>query len=451
MTMPAQPLPQDRRAYARARWAALGDRLATITPGAIGRTVLSLSVIGATAALTIATWPALAPFAAGAILAYAVLPLANRLDRVMPRVLAAIVAEATALVIVIGVAVVIVPPLVQGVVQAAQALPPPGRVQASLDELEASLGTLQEPVRSIALQVATGVTSNLEAVLDGAVDGLSGFVTNQILGIVGTASFLLGLLVIPVWILTLVRDEGAIKRRAAQVVTPAIRPDVIALVRIVDRALSTFLRIRVLLAILTGTFVWLGFQIAQTLGIADFRYAVAAAVLLGALQLIPDVGTFLGLLVVLLAGLVSGPAQGATGFVVLLASTRLAGMVVEPRVAKGVLDVHPALMIPGIVVLSQFGLFWLLAAAPLLAISRDTVRYLAGRFADPPAPANVLPGERPRPAAIAAAAPVPSAYRDAARRRQPVRRAAPIAAGVVAAPVAVVAGVAAAIERRAAQ
>ena len=62
--------------------------------------------------------------------------------------------------------------------------------------------------------------------------------------------------------------------------------------------------------------------------------------------------------------------------------------------SRGVLDVHPGLLIPAIVVLSQFGLLWLLAAAPVVAILRDVTRYLAGRLGDPPAPANVLPGER---------------------------------------------------------
>jgi hypothetical protein len=49
----------------------------------------------------------------------------------------------------------------------------------------------------------------------------------------------------------------------------------------------------------------------------------------------------------------------------------------------------------------------------VVAVARDLVRYLAGRLAEPPAPAGVLPGERPTERASSAgrAAAVPSVYR----------------------------------------
>ena len=63
--------------------------------------------------------------------------------------------------------------------------------------------------------------------------------------------------------------------------------------------------------------------------------------------------------------------------------------------------------------LSQFGLIWLFAAAPVVAILRDVTRYLAGRLGDPPAPANVLPGERPPDSASAVQRRAPSVYQPA--------------------------------------
>ena len=60
--------------------------------------------------------------------------------------------------------------------------------------------------------------------------------------------------------------------------------------RIVDRAFGTFLRTRVLLALVVGVGVWIGLELIEQLGIATFRYQVTAAVLLGGLQLIPELG-----------------------------------------------------------------------------------------------------------------------------------------------------------------
>ena len=315
-------------------------------------------------------------------------------------------------------------------IQVAGRLPTNDQVQASLASFEASLGQLQEPVRGIVLAVVTEATTNLRAALDGAVAGTGQFVANQILGVAGTLSFLLGLLVIPAWVLTMVADERGIKARATGLIAPAIRDDVVAVGRIVDRAFGTFLRTRVLLALVVGFGVWIGLELIQQLGIATFRYQVTAAVLLGGLQLIPELGYVLGFFPILLVLGIGGPIPAVAVLVVYLVANRIGSDLVETRLSRGVLDVHPGLLIPAIVVLSQFGLLWLLAAAPVIAILRDITRYLAGRLGDPPAPANVLPGER-APVRATTGRRVPSVYQPAqappmtAVRRTPQAAAAP--------------------------
>ena len=77
---------------------------------------------------------------------------------------------------------------------------------------------------------------------------------------------------------------------------------------------------------------------------------------------------------------------------------------------------HPAVLLPAIVVLSQFGIGWLVAAAPVIAIIRDLVRYAYGRLSDPPMPAGVVPGARGAAVVAARPAPTPSVYRGMAAR-----------------------------------
>ena len=406
MTLTASP--EAREASIR-EWQGLKARLQTISPRSLGRGLVLAAAVAVPAWVTIASWPALLPFAAGLVLAYAVLPVANRLDRYMPRVLAALIAEAAALAVIVGALLVIIPPLVTGLVDVIGRLPSRDQTQAALDQLQAQLGTLPDPFRSIVLVVSTDVIANLQGILSGFVDGFGQFLTDQILGILNTASFVLGLLVIPVWILTLVSDERRIKARSTRIVTPALQADLGALIRIVDRALATFLRVRVVLALATGVLVWLGLVVARELGLGEFRFAVAAATLLGMLQLIPELGFYLGFFPIALVAVLAGPVPAVAAAVIYVGSVRLASMAIETRLSKGVLDVHPALLIPAIVALSQLGLIWLLAAGPIVAIGRDVVRYLAGRLAEPPGPAGVLPGERATTAV--AAARVASVYR----------------------------------------
>ena len=107
--------------------------------------------------------------------------------------------------------------------------------------------------RTVVLAVATESATNLQAAINGFVDSAASIVSSQILGVFNTLSFVLGLLVIPAWILTIVADEREIKRRAGSLLPVAMRRDAAAIVTIMDRAFGTFLRHRVLLAIVSGS------------------------------------------------------------------------------------------------------------------------------------------------------------------------------------------------------
>jgi len=408
MTLSASPT---ARTHARQRWHVLADRLRTIRPEALAKGAIGVTLIAVSAQLAVASWPALMPFVVGAVLAYAVLPLANRLDRFMPRALAALLAELVAIGLLVGVAALVIPPLIGGLGVVVHKLPTPEAIRAAVAALQDQVGTtIPEPMRTIALGLMAQTAANLQGSLHGLTDQAAGVLTDQILGIFGTASNLLGLLVIPTWILTMVADERAIKRQGASMFPVAVRADVAALFRMADRVASTFLRVRMLLAIGTGLFVYAGISIANQLGLGDGTYAVAAAVLLGALQLIPELGYLLGFVAIAIPFAIGGPVAAGLFALVYIASVKLASFLLESRLSRGVLDVHPGLLIPAIVVLSQFGLIWLFAAAPLIAITRDVVRYANARLSDPPGRAGVLPGETVK-STKRAPAPVPSAYK----------------------------------------
>ncbi len=439
MTLSASPA---ARSLARQRWHALADRLRTVRPEALAKGLIGLVLVVVSVQLVIASWPALMPFVVGAVLAYAVLPVANRLDAFMPRWLAALFAELIAVALIVGVALVVVPPLVKGIVLVAGRLPAPGDLQAGMASIQQQVGELPEPVRSIASSLLSTVTANLRGTLQGVESEIGAVVTSQILGIFGTLSNVLGLLVIPAWILTMVSDQQTIKQRALRLFPESVRPDTYAIVRILDRVAGTFLRVRVLLAVTTALLIWAGLTMANEIGVGNYNYAMAAAVLLGALQLIPELGFFLGFFPILLTLGIGGPESAAITTLVYVLSAKIASRLVETRVSRGVLDVHPGLLIPAIVVLSQFGLIWLFAAAPFVAVVRDLVRYANARLADPPGPAGVIPGEQRKRVRTAGLAPrsVPAVYRAPA----PATPAAASSGGGSAAPVIVAGAVAAA-------
>ncbi len=417
----------DAQARAAAQWHALGDRLRTVTPARIGRIVVVVSTIVAATALAGVTWPAIVPFLAGGVLAYAVLPLVDRLDRLMPRALAGLLSVALVLVGAGAFIAVVGPPVVGQLVRLFLNLPNGDRLADFGRQVHEWLATLPEGSQALATEVLDRVAAILRADLSATLDGVAALVADSIVHAFDALSVLLGLFVIPTWILAVTRDTPAARATLSRQIAPWLRPDLIALGRIVDAVASAYLRVQLLASLGTGFGVWLSLFAAGRLGLIPSAPYYAVAAIAGAAQLIPQIGSLLGALPALVL-LATQPPEIALVFIVAyVVVLRLVGMVVGGRLSSEALQVHPAILIPGIVVASQIGIIPLLVAGPLIAVAVGSVRYLYGRFAEPPRPAGVLPWEPipPPPASVAIAAGtrrVPLVYRRAAAARAAAAR-----------------------------
>src|SRR5512135_921578 len=148
-----------------AEWALVRAHVRTITPQALARGAVTTVVVLVGAWSAIATWPALFPFAFGGIIAYATFPLVNRLDRFMPRILAAAIATGLAVAVIVGVIAVIVPPLVSQVVKLLTNLPASSDLERVRAQVDAYLATLPDITRNLVQGVLDSVASQLSGVL----------------------------------------------------------------------------------------------------------------------------------------------------------------------------------------------------------------------------------------------------------------------------------------------
>ena len=423
----------DAQERAAAAWGALGARLRTVTPSGIGRIAVVLATIVGAAWFVGATWPAIVPFLAGGVLAYAVLPVVDRLDRFMPRVLAGLLAVAGVVAAVIAFLAIVGPPVVAQLVKIFLELPTGERLADVGLRVREWLATLPEGSQAIATEVIDRVVAILRADISGALDGLAAFIADSIVHAFDAASVLLGLLVIPTWILAVTNDSPDARRRLARHVAPWLRPDLLALARLTDAVASAFLRVQILASAGTGFGVWLALYALGRAGVVPEAPYIAVAAIAGAAQLIPQVGAVLGALPALVL-LATQPPEVALAFLVAyVIVVKLVGMLVGARLAGPALRVHPAILIPGVVVASQIGLIPLLVAGPVIAIAVHAIQYLYGRFAEPARPAGLLPWEPPP-----VRAPVAATAAQARPRRVPLvyRRAAAVAAARAAAPAA---------------
>ena len=408
--------PDLRAARARAEWHALGQRVRSTTPRAVGRSILGTGVLVALGWLILAAGSALLPFALGLVIAYACLPLTNRLDRFMPRLAASAIAVALVVGLIALAVAVVAPPFIRGIGRLFTELPAQIAVLQIPDQVNRWLLSLQPPLGPWLAEVVARVGQTLASRTDAFTTSLATSIAGSILGLFDTVGFIVGLLVIPTFVLTALKDARGGRRWVDGVLPGWARDDIWALLRIADRAGRSFVTVQVAGSVTTGVLIYVGLLVADRLGLGTFSNgALATAVLAGFLLLVPQLG---GLFVAILAILFSLPTPlGSTVvyLLVLFVSMRLGALITGVRIGRSIRRVHPLVFVPAVVVLSQFGLLWVLVSGPIVATAVDVVRYLHGRFTEPGRPAGLLPGE-PLPRAS-----VPTRLPLVYRRMQPPR------------------------------
>jgi predicted PurR-regulated permease PerM len=117
--------------------------------------------------------------------------------------------------------------------------------------------------------------------LASASTGLDDLVPIVLQAAVGVAGAVLGLIVLPAWLLTLLTG----KRRGGQAIDQRLagwlRPDFWAIVRMADRAAGTYLRGFDVLAFVVGLLTWIGLTVSPAGRRARVSRALALATLAG--------------------------------------------------------------------------------------------------------------------------------------------------------------------------
>jgi predicted PurR-regulated permease PerM len=402
-----------RKQYAAAQWADLRDRLQTVTPQAIGRGLVAAVALAGALWLSIASWPALLPFVIGGLVTYQLVPVVDALDRVMPRMLAAILSVIAVVAAIIAIAVLILPPLATVFVRYAVDLPTAADIDAAVARLQQQLAALPDGSAAVVVPVLTTLAGTIRDVFSGAATSLDDIVRTGLVVLLNAIGALLGLIVLPAWMLTLLTQKRRARLAVNNQITPSLRRDVWAVAAIIDRAAGAYLRGYVLTAALVGVLAYIGLELSPRVGGPTFQQPLALAVFAGVVQVVPVIGTILGFIPAALAFPIAADRAGL--YIAIYLGARILGStLLGSRLMSRRIGVHPAILVPGVVLIGQFGIFWLLLSAPIVAIAVDLVRYVHGRLSEPPRPAGLLPHEPlPQDQTAGSTSPVPSAYRGA--------------------------------------
>ncbi len=407
-------------------WRRVQQRARTITPRDVARFAVVGGALVALAWLADQSWQSLIPFVVGGFIAYAVLPIVDRLDRIMPRWFASLFMVVAVLVFIALFIGTLVPVLVNQFLILIGRLPSLDQIQQSGSQLQQSLSGLPAPLRVALRDIVDEIGASFSTSINTFIQNLPQMTVLAFEGVINTIGAVLGLLVLPTWLATVLKDNRQGVRAINQLLPQRARMDFWALIRIIDRSLRSFLQQQVALGLTVGLGMAVVALLIDRTGVVDVKYPVAAAMIVGTLELIPEVGPVVIYLLLLLAGATGGIPVMALYVGSYFVVHKLASNFVAARVHTSVQEPHVAVMAVVAVVLSQLGFVYALLSVPLIVLSRDIFRYVYGRLSDPPRPAGLLPDDKtpiapPEQQVLIKTRP-PLVYRRAARRRpiQPI-------------------------------
>jgi predicted PurR-regulated permease PerM len=379
---------------ARDAWRRLGWRIRSVTPSGLARGMLLLGAVFGLGWLLVAGWTSLLPFQIGLVLAYATLPVVNWLDRFLPRWLAVLLVILLELAAIVGLAVAVVPALVNEARMLARILPDREQIVLWFNGLSEHIQSLPPNVREFLRGGLSDAAEKLRANLLALVLGLLARSATALLRLIATLSFVLGLLVIPTWVFSVLVDQKRAARAVNQALPRSARRDFWALLTIVDRVLGSYLRGKAVVGLIVAVLTVVGLRLLDRLGLASFESVVALGLIAGVARLIPSFGAFLGAVPALILAAFSGTDALVAVLLLYIGIDRLVTWTVVPHVEERAIDLPPAITALLIVIASQFGLGWVLVAAPLGVVARDLFRYIYGRLSTTPRPAGLLPDGR---------------------------------------------------------
>jgi predicted PurR-regulated permease PerM len=352
--------------------------------------VIFAAVIIGLATLVVITQEALAPYIVGLIIVFLLNGTVDRLARAgLPR-------WAGTLIAIIA--------LIAGVVLFFWIV-----LDALLAQAAALVGTLPEIAAAVSdwllsLNLPPGIYEMLRSWVVGFLESLPqliggafGFVLE---GAAGLAAFIVAIAGLPFWIFYALSDSPALLAGFREAVPGTFRSGVLHILGILGRVFGAWARGMAIIAVIVGIPFFIAFNLFGIWidpDIAD--YALLFSVTLAISELIPIIGPILALIPILLITAVIAGLPGVVAvLIVFVVIEQIDGAVIQPQVQSHALDLHPAIILPALVVGSALaGLLGAILALPVTAAGRQIVAYLLGITSGDADPASVVAAEPGEP------------------------------------------------------
>lgn len=321
------------------------------------------------AVLVILTQEALAPYIIGLILVFLMNGLVDRLQRAgVPRWGGTLIAILALIAAIVAFVYLILDALLDQLSTLIDSLP---EIASAVSEFARGLGLPED----VEVAVASWIEA-LPAAIPDLLAGVFGFVVSGVGGFVALVVAWAG---IPFFIFYALSDSPRLLGGLRAAVPGSFRASVFAILKILGDVFGAWARGTAIIAGIVFVPFLIGFTLFGIFIDPDIGdYALLFAVTLALSELIPVIGPVLALVPILVfTAVIAGlPGVIAVG-VLFVIIEQIDGAVVQPKVQGHVLDLHPAIILPALVVGSALaGIMGAILALPLTAAARQTIAYL---------------------------------------------------------------------------
>lgn len=317
--------------------------------------------------------PVLAPFVLAALFAYLGDPIADRLEKRMPRAVAVSLVFLVMIVVVVAIMLVLVPFIERQISNFLAQLPTwiDWFQTRAAPWLEAHFGISTDVLDT---QQVIGVLQNNWKEAGGFATTVIAKVSKSGLTIVGWA---LNIVMIPVVAFYLLRDWDIMVDRIHALVPRSIEPVVTRLARESDEVLGAFLRgqlsVMVVLGVIYGVGLWMvGISVGPLIGM-----------IAGLISFVPYLGAITGVLMGIIAALVQYQDWQHVAYVAIVFAVgqTLEGYVLVPRLVGEKIGLHPVAVIFAVLAGGElFGFVGVLLALPVASVVMVLLRYAHERY-----------------------------------------------------------------------
>jgi len=317
---------------------------------------------------------ALPAFFIGLALAFVLDPIVTFLARRgAPRWAGVIVAYVAVVLVVWVVIAFAVPPIARQTREFIEHIPELG---ASVGDIERGLVEWYEGL-ALPDELRAAIDTQVAASGQAIADVVRALLPPTLTAVLRAATFVFGLVVIPVWLFFVLKDREGFSRSVAGALPPSWRPDAENLLALLARVGGRWVRGQLLLGASIFLATVIGLTILTVIGFTEFgQFTLVLALIAGVLEWFPIIGPIIAAVPAILIGLsISFPAAIAAA-VLYTAIQQLENNILVPKVLGDAIELHPAVMILALVVGGAlFGIGGAILAAPIVASGRDLYRY----------------------------------------------------------------------------